>query len=60
MSIEKALDFLTCPKCKGELQYSKKDQLLICIKDKSTFVIKNDIIILLGDDIQYNLGSVQK
>jgi len=33
------LDILACPKCKGDLEYDKKAEKLICHKDRLKFGI---------------------
>ena len=44
---KKILDIIACPKCKGELEYDEKKDILICKKDKIYFEIKHNIPILL-------------
>jgi len=39
----KLLDILACPICKGELNYDKKNNELICEKDKLAFPVRDDI-----------------
>lgn len=46
---KKLLDILACPKCKGELEYDKDRDILICRKDKIYFEVKNNIPVLLLD-----------
>ncbi|AKE52063.1 Trm112 family protein [Kangiella geojedonensis] len=45
----KLIDILVCPLCKGELQYSKKAQELICRFDKLAYPIKDDIPVMLEE-----------
>ncbi len=44
------LDILVCPKCKGELEYDKEKQELICHRCKLAYAIKEDIPIMLIDE----------
>jgi len=46
---KKLLDVLACPKCKGQLEYDKKREILICRKDGIYFEIKENIPIMLID-----------
>ncbi len=46
---KKLLDILACPKCKGELEYNEKKDILICRKDGIYYEVKNNIPILLID-----------
>ena len=46
---KKLLDILVCPKCKGELEYDKKNNRLICHHCGLAYPIKNDIPIMLID-----------
>jgi hypothetical protein len=57
MAISKELlDVLACPKCvrepdcKGELEYSEKEQKLVCHHCKLIYHIKDDIPIMLIDE----------
>ena len=45
----KLIDILVCPLCKGELQYNKKAQELICRFDKLAYPIKDDIPVMLDE-----------
>jgi uncharacterized protein YbaR (Trm112 family) len=40
---QKLLDILACPKCKGDLEYDKKNQELICTTDQMRYPIKDGI-----------------
>ena len=42
-----ALDLLVCPLCKGELDYQKESQELVCHFDKLAYPIRNDVPIML-------------
>lgn len=44
------LDILVCPKCKGELEYDKKAEELICRKCKLAYPIKDNIPVMLIDE----------
>ncbi len=46
---KKLLDILACPKCKGDLEYDEKRDILICKKDNIYYEVKNNIPILLID-----------
>ncbi|MDD3803679.1 MAG: Trm112 family protein [bacterium] len=46
---KKLLEILACPKCKGDLEYDEKNDILICRKDRIYFEVKNNIPILLLD-----------
>jgi uncharacterized protein YbaR (Trm112 family) len=41
------LDIIACPKCKGELLYNEKKNILICGNCKLVYEIEEDIPILL-------------
>ena len=43
-------DILACPKCKGDLEYDKKNEKLICNKCRLKYDIKDDIPIMLIDE----------
>jgi uncharacterized protein YbaR (Trm112 family) len=44
------LDILVCPKCKGKLEYDKKDEELICHNCKLAYPIKENIPVMLIDE----------
>jgi uncharacterized protein YbaR (Trm112 family) len=44
------LDILACPKCKGDLEYDKANQKLICHACRLKYSIKDDIPIMLIDE----------
>ncbi|MEA1913503.1 MAG: Trm112 family protein [candidate division WOR-3 bacterium] len=44
------LDILVCPKCKGELEYDKKKERLICHKCKLAYPIKDGIPVMLIEE----------
>ena len=41
---------LVCPRCKGELDYQKKDQELICHTDQLAYPIRDDIPVMLPEE----------
>ncbi|MDI6840725.1 MAG: Trm112 family protein [bacterium] len=49
---EKLLEILACPKCKGDLEYDKKNDKLICRACKLAYPIKDDIPIMLIDEAE--------
>jgi len=46
------LDILVCPKCRGALEYDKKNDRLICRKCKLAYSIKNDIPVMLIEEAE--------
>jgi uncharacterized protein len=46
----KLLDILACPVCKGPLQYSKSQQVLVCRADRLAYPIRDGIPVMLEDD----------
>ena len=46
------LDILACPKCKGNLRLTEKQDGLICDACKLLYQIKDDIPIMLIDEAQ--------
>lgn len=46
----KLLDIIACPICKGELEYNKEQQTLICHKDKLAYPVRNGIPVLLESE----------
>ncbi len=49
MVSKELLDILACPKCKGDLIYNQKANVLICTNCKVYYPIEDDIPILLID-----------
>ena len=47
---KKTLDILVCPKCKGKLEYDKKNNELICQHDQLAFPIKDAIPVMLIEE----------
>ena len=56
MAIKKELlEILACPKCKGDLFLTKKEDGLVCKNCKLLYEIKDDIPIMLIDEAKpYN------
>jgi uncharacterized protein YbaR (Trm112 family) len=46
----KLLDILACPICKGPLQYSRSQQVLVCRADRLAFPIRDDIPVMLEEE----------
>ncbi len=44
------LKILACPKCKGDLELSKKEDGLICHKCKLVYPIKEEIPVMLVEE----------
>jgi len=49
---KKLLDILACPKCKGDLEYKKNEDQLICNKCRLRYRIEDDIPIMLIDEAE--------
>jgi uncharacterized protein YbaR (Trm112 family) len=47
---EKLLEFICCPKCKGDLIYDKERDLLICPRCKLQYPVIDDIPVLLVEE----------
>lgn len=46
----KLLDILACPICKGALQYSKAQQVLVCRADRLAYPVRDGIPVMLEED----------
>lgn len=46
------LDILACPKCKGDLEYDKENDKLICHTCRLKYAIKDNIPIMLIDEAE--------
>ena len=46
------LDILACPACKGDLEYDRENEKLICPTCKLRYDIKDDIPIMLIDEAE--------
>ncbi len=51
MSIDKELlEILACPKCKGEVKLTEKEDGLVCESCRLIYPIKDDIPVMLIDE----------
>ncbi|MBU1698632.1 MAG: Trm112 family protein [Candidatus Eisenbacteria bacterium] len=57
MLSKELLDILVCPKCKGELEYKRSDDQLICHACRLIYAVREDIPIMLIDEAQPLDGS---
>ncbi len=48
----KLLDILACPVCKGPLQYSRSQQVLVCRADRLAYPVRDGIPVMLEDEAQ--------
>jgi uncharacterized protein len=46
------LEILACPKCKGDLEYDRQNEKLICHACRLKYAIKEDIPIMLIDQAE--------
>ena len=46
------LDVLACPKCKGDLVYDKKENVLICSACRLKFKIEDDVPNMLIEEAE--------
>ena len=46
------LDILACPKCKGDLEYDKDNDVLICNACRLKYMVKDDIPVMLIDEAE--------
>ena len=46
----KLLDILACPICKGPLQHSKQQSVLVCRADRLAYPIRDGIPVMLEDE----------
>lgn len=49
---ERLLEILACPKCKGELEYRKDEDSLLCHACRLRYRIEDDIPIMLIDEAE--------
>lgn len=49
MISKELLDILVCPVCKGELEYDRERNVLICRESRLIFPIEDDIPIMLPE-----------
>ena len=47
---KKLLSILVCPLCKGELNYNKEENELICRADRLAYPIRDDIPVMLESE----------
>ncbi len=47
---EKLLEIIACPKCKSDLKYDEKKNILICEKCKVYYEIIDDIPVLIIEE----------
>jgi uncharacterized protein YbaR (Trm112 family) len=52
MLSKELLDILACPKCKGDLEYDKNKNRLVCNKCRLRFSITDDIPDMLIEDAE--------
>ncbi len=52
MLSEKLLEILACPKCKGDLEYDRDNNKLICHNCRLRFTVDDDIPIMLIDEAE--------
>ncbi|MEN3046809.1 MAG: Trm112 family protein [Candidatus Hydrothermales bacterium] len=51
MALDKELlDIIACPKCKGDLVYKEKENVLLCFNCKLKYKIEDDIPILVIEE----------
>ena len=46
------LDILVCPKCKGDIEYDKNSDRLLCPNCRLAYSIKEGIPVMLIDDAE--------
>lgn len=49
---EKLLEILACPKCKGDLNYDRDNDRLICQTCRLRYRVEDDIPIMLIDEAE--------
>jgi len=49
---KKLLSILACPKCKGDLEYNKKENKLLCNKCRLKYKIIDDVPDMLIEDAE--------
>lgn len=47
---ERLLEILVCPKCKGELEYRREADELVCAACRLRYEVRDDIPIMLIDE----------
>ena len=49
---ERLLEILACPKCKGDLEYDRENETLICQACRLKYAIKDEIPIMLIEEAE--------
>ena len=49
---QQLLEILACPKCKGDLEYDREHEQLICHACRLKYAIKDEIPIMLIDEAE--------
>lgn len=49
---QQLLEILACPKCKGDLEYDRENEKLICHACRLKYAVKDDIPIMLIDEAE--------
>jgi uncharacterized protein len=52
MLSDKLLAILACPQCKGDLEYDRENNKLICHKCRLRFAVEDDIPIMLINEAE--------
>ena len=52
MLSEKLLEILVCPSCKGELEYNREKEKLICHSCRLIYRVEDDIPIMLIEEAE--------
>ena len=47
---KKLISLLACPKCKGELRYSRRSKELWCLHDRLAYPVRRSVPVLLEMD----------
>jgi uncharacterized protein len=50
MISQKLLDIIACPKCKGPVQFTEKQDGLACLSCQLVYEVRDDIPIMLIDE----------
>lgn len=59
MLSQELLDILVCPACKGDLQYDRERERLICPACHLAYPIKDDIPIMLIEEAERLTGDAK-
>jgi hypothetical protein len=52
MISDELLEILVCPKCKGDIEYNRENEKLICRSCRLIYDIKDDIPIMLIEEAE--------